>query len=188
MRDKNYRGYSGRDDSGGAMSGVCFRCNKTGHLSYNCPNQPICYNYKDSGHMATNCPRMKENKGMKVCSFGMLGQLFYNIHVPLEEEEIANSPITAVMTIIQGKSSVSKVTPELQYLINSSWDWQVKKIHSNEYMFVVPSTKDLEFLTRLKEFKCKISDMVVSVEKSDLMIGCCDMLSTIWVKLMGVPH
>lgn len=64
----------------------------------------------------------------------------------------------------------------------------MKKMDSNEYMFVVPSTKDLEFLTRLKEFKCKILDMVVSVEKSDLMIGCCDMLSTIWVKLMGVPH
>lgn len=73
MRDQNYRGYIGRDDSGGAMSGVCFRCNKTRHLSYNCPNPPICYNCKDSGHMATNYPRMKENKGIKLCGFGMLG-------------------------------------------------------------------------------------------------------------------
>lgn len=58
----------------------------------------------------------------------------------------------------------------------------------NEFMFVVPTAKDLEFLTRLKEFKCKISDMVVSVQKSDLMIGCSDMLSTVWVKVMGVPY
>jgi hypothetical protein len=85
------------------------------------------------------------------------------------------------MTVIQGKGSVSKVTIELKYLINSTWDWQVKKLGTNEFMFVVPSAKDLEFLTKLKEFKCKISYMVVSVERSDLMVGCCDILSTVWV-------
>ena len=47
----------------------------------------------------------------------------------------------------------------------------MKKMGTNEFMFVVPSVKDLEFQTKLKEFKCKISDMVVSVEKSDLMVG-----------------
>jgi hypothetical protein len=47
---------------------------------------------------------------------------------------------------------------------------------------------DLEFLTKLKEFKCKISDMVVLVEKLDLMADCSDMLTTMWVQLMGVPY
>jgi hypothetical protein len=59
---------------------------------------------------------------------------------------------------------------------------------SNEFMFVVPNAKDLEFLTRLKEFKSKIYDMVVTVKKSDLMVGCCDMLTTVWVQLIGIPH
>lgn len=47
----------------------------------------------------------------------------------------------------------------------------MKKMDSNEFMFVVPNAKDLEFLTRLKEFKSKIYDMVVIVKKSDLMVG-----------------
>jgi hypothetical protein len=92
------------------------------------------------------------------------------------------------MTVIEGRGSVNKVTTELKYLINSTWDWQVKKMDTNEFMFVVPTAKDLDFLTKLKEFKCKISDMVVSIEKSDLMVGCCDVLSTAWVQIMGVPY
>lgn len=130
--------------------------------------------------MSTNCPKSKETQGLKLCGYGMPGQLFYSIQVPIEEKEVANSPIIAVLTIIEGKGTVSKVTTELKYLISSTWDWQVKKMDANEFLFVVPSAKDLEFLTKLKEFKCKISGMVVSVEKSDLMVGCCDVLSTVW--------
>lgn len=100
---------------------------------------------------------------MKLCGFGMPGELFYSIQVPLDEEEVVNSPITTVVTVIEGKGSVSKVTTELQYLINSTWDWQVRKLATDEFMFVVPSAKDLEFLTRFKEFKC-ISNMLVSGE------------------------
>jgi hypothetical protein len=47
--------------------------------------------------MAPNCPKVKENKGMKVYGYEKSGQLFYNIYVPLEEDDIAKSPITAVM-------------------------------------------------------------------------------------------
>ena len=83
---------------------------------------------------------------------GMPGQLFYSLHVPINEEEMVNSPITSMMTILEGKGSMAKVTTELQYLVSSSWDWQVKKVGSNEYMFVVPSAKELDFLTRFKEF------------------------------------
>lgn len=138
--------------------------------------------------MSTNCPRSKENKGLRLYGYGLPGQLFYSIQVPIEDEEVANSPILALMTVIEGKGTVNNVTIELQYLINSTWDWQVKKMNSNEFMFVVPIAKDMEFLTGLKEFKCKISDMVVSMEKSDLMVRCCDVLTTVWVKLMGVPY
>lgn len=64
----------------------------------------------------------------------------------------------------------------------------MKKIAYNEYMFVVPSLDDLEQLTKFKEFKCKISDMTVTVEKFDLMVGCCDMLTSVWVQVCGIPY
>ena len=59
------------------------------------------------------------NKG-RLCGYGLPGQLFYSIQVPIEEEEVVNSPITALMTVIEGKGSVCKVTTELKYLINST--------------------------------------------------------------------
>jgi hypothetical protein len=114
--------------------------------------------------------------------------MLYNLHVPIEEEDAAKSPITAVMKIIEGKASVAKITTELQYLIKSDWDWQVKKMASDEYMFVVLTAKDLDFLTKLSEFKCKINDITVSVERSDFMVGCCDLLSQVWVQVCGIPY
>lgn len=91
-----------------------------------------------------------------MCGYGMPGQLFYNIHVPLNEEDVARSQIIAIMKVIEGKGSMAKITSKLWYVICSTWDWQVKKISSDDYKFVVPSAKDLEFLTKFKEFKWKI--------------------------------
>lgn len=184
-RDQEYRG-GDREWKGPDPQEKCFRCGDAGHHRSQCNNPPLCYHCKDKGHMAPNCP-YKDLKGLKLCGYGIPGQLFYSLHVPIEEEDMAKSPITAVMTIVNGKGSVAKVTTELQFMINSSWDWQVKKVAPNEYMFVVPSAKDLDILTRFREFKCTISDMMVSVEKSDLMIGCTDMLSQVWVLICGFP-
>lgn len=52
---------------------------------------------------------------------------------------------------------------------------------------MVPSAKDLDFLTRLQEFKCKINDITVLVKKSDFMVGYCDLLSQVWVQVCGIP-
>jgi hypothetical protein len=136
--------------------------------------------------MAPNYP-FKESRGLKLCAYGISGQLFYSLHVPITEEEIARSPITAVITMLEGKGSVAKVTTELQYLVSSSQGWQAKKVGSNEYMFVVPSARELDILTRLKEFKGKISDLLLTVDKSDLMVGCTNMLSQVWVLVCGIP-
>jgi hypothetical protein len=91
------------------------------------------------------------------------------------------------MTILEGKGSIAKVTTELKYLIKSDRDWQVKKVAQNEYMFVVPSARDLDSLTKIKEFKCKISDMLVMVGKLDFMVRCTDVLSQVWVLVWGFP-
>jgi hypothetical protein len=63
--------------------------------------------------MAPNCPKVKENKGMKVYGYEKSGQLFYSIYVPLEDDDIAKSPITAVMKRLKGKGSMAKITMEL---------------------------------------------------------------------------
>lgn len=132
--------------------------------------------------MSQNCPRVKTKKGLQLCGFGLLGQMFYNIHVPVEEDEEEQKSIMVVMHIRDGVGPVSKVTNELRYLINSKWDWQVRKIANGKYEFVVPSKGDLNFLTKFTEFQCK-----VSVEKASLTDGSFDQLTSVWVKMSGVP-
>jgi len=63
----------------------------------------------------------------------------------------------------------------------------VKKVGLNEYMFVVPSARELDILTRFKEFEGKIFDLLLTVDKSDLMVGCSDVLSHVWVLVCGIP-
>lgn len=63
----------------------------------------------------------------------------------------------------------------------------MKKVAPNEFVFVVPSVRELDMLTKFKEFKCKISDMLVTVAKSDMLVGCSDVLSQAWVLICGFP-
>ena len=63
----------------------------------------------------------------------------------------------------------------------------MKKVNPNEFVFVVPSVRELDMLTKFKEFKCKISDMLVTVAKSDMVVGCSDVLSQAWVLICGFP-
>ena len=63
----------------------------------------------------------------------------------------------------------------------------MKKVNPNEFVFVVPSVRELDMLTKFKEFKCKISDMLVTVAKSDMLVGCSDVLSQAWVLICGFP-
>jgi hypothetical protein len=83
---------------------ICFRCNQEGHHRFDCKNPPLCYNCKEVGHMAQNCLMVKVNRGLKLCGFGLPGQMSYSMHVPLDEEDSTSKPITAVMIIREGVS------------------------------------------------------------------------------------
>ncbi|RLN36478.1 ATP-dependent RNA helicase glh-2-like [Panicum miliaceum] len=111
-QDKGYgrpaqMNFQRRDDRGvefGRTEGqpLCYRCNQTGHLHSDCTNPPIYYNCKESGHMSSSCPQIKVNKGLKLCGFGLPGQMFYSIQIPVEEEDQDQKPILAVMHIREG--------------------------------------------------------------------------------------
>lgn len=82
---KQQRGGFQRGEREGVV--ICFRCNQEGHHKSECSNPLLCYNCKASGHMSQSCPRVKVNRGLKLCGFGLPGRLFYSIHVPIEEED-----------------------------------------------------------------------------------------------------
>uniref|UniRef100_A0A0A9BDV0 Uncharacterized protein n=1 Tax=Arundo donax TaxID=35708 RepID=A0A0A9BDV0_ARUDO len=137
--------------------------------------------------MAPNCPMVKENKGLRLCAYGLPGQMFYNLHMALNEEDRTQRPLPARLLVREGLGSVEKVTTELRYLISSTWDWKVKRIEKNEYQFEVPSKESLEMLTKFDEFRYKSSDMKVKVEKLDEDVGCFAVLRSVWVKALGFP-
>ena len=138
--------------------------------------------------MAPSCPMVKVNRGLKLCGFGIPGQMFYSMHVPMEEDEQVQSSTTAVMHIREGVGSVAKATTELRYLINSSWDWQVRKIANGMYEFVAPSKADLDLLIKFTEFQCRSSDLKVCVERSSLATDSFASLSSVWVRASGFPQ
>jgi hypothetical protein len=61
----------------------CYNCNMVGHLRKNCSNPPYCYCCKKSSHRSTVCP---EKRGLRLCGYGILGQGFYSIRVPVDKE------------------------------------------------------------------------------------------------------
>lgn len=44
---------------------------------------PYCFCCKKDGHKSSVCP---EKKGLRVCGFGLPGQGFYSIRVPIKEK------------------------------------------------------------------------------------------------------
>jgi hypothetical protein len=76
--------------SSGQFSGhqmKCFNCNDYGHHNSMCTRPPFCYSCRDVGHKSAQCPLMKSNKGLRLCSYGMPGQIFYALDVPESKNE-----------------------------------------------------------------------------------------------------
>jgi len=60
---------------------LCYNCHQSGHHRSQCPNPSFCYGCKQTGHISSKCPNAKANKGLKLCGFGMPGQLFYSLNI-----------------------------------------------------------------------------------------------------------
>lgn len=178
----------GKESSQGGSSNedLCYNCNKSGHHMSQCTNPPFGYSCKLSGHIAPKCPSAKINKGLKLCSMGMPGQLFYSLHTP-EEDKREDKTIRALLTVTEGRGTKLRVTTELRYLIDSEWDWQVKRMSSSSFLFTLPSMAVLKLLKNMKEFKFTCYDMQAVVEETNLTPDFFDELHSVWVIAVGIP-
>ena len=123
---------------------LCYNCHQSGHHRSQCPNPSFCYGCKQTGHISSKCPNAKANKGLKLCGFGMPGQLFYSLNI-MEEKRVesveAGKQLRAIVTVTEGRGTRFRISEELNYLVGSEIDWQVKRMSTNEFMITVPSVQ-----------------------------------------------
>lgn len=84
----------------------CFNYNDYGHHQLTCKRPPFCYNCRDIGHNSAQYPLMQSNKGLRLCGYGMLGQIFYALDVPetkLDGEVESETPIRSLVSMLEGR-------------------------------------------------------------------------------------
>ena len=97
---------------------------------------------------------MKSNKGLCLCAYGMPGQIFYALDLPEPKAEAKpeiEGPIRAIVLILEGRGTKFRVKTELQYLMDSNWDWDVKRISGSEFLVNLPSKVALNLLIKMKK-------------------------------------
>lgn len=172
----------------------CYNCNQEGHHQADCMNDPYCFNCRNTGHKSTTCPRKTgESKplgGLRLCGYGLPGQLFYALDVPEPKEgnkQSTDKPIRAMISVLEGRAMKLRVTTELRYLVDSEWNWDVKRLSNSEFLATMLSRTVLKMLANLKKRRFMTSDIVAVVEETDYDADVFQELQTVWIKAKGIP-
>jgi hypothetical protein len=75
---------------------------------------------------------------------------------------------------------------ELQYLMDSKWNWNVKRISGSEFLVNLPSRVALNLLTKMGNIKFITSDIVAVVEESNMDPDAFQVLQSVWVRVVGI--
>lgn len=190
------RGYIQHQNWGadtGQSSGLpmrCFNCNDYGHHQSTCKKPPFCYSCRDTGHKSAQCPMMRSNKGLRLCGYGMPGQIFYALDVPepkSENEVVTDSSIRALVSVLEGRGTKLRISIELRYLVDSEWNWDVKRISGSEFIVNIPSKAVMTLLNKMGKIKFITSDILAAVEETTLDPDVFQMLESVWVRAVGIP-
>jgi hypothetical protein len=101
------------------------------------------------------CP---ENKGLRVCGFGLPGQGFYNIRATIKEG--GKKGARGVMTILQGAATIEMIRTELRALFTENVDWEITKLSTEkEFMIVFPNDDKRHHLARIKNFEFETANI-----------------------------
>jgi len=185
------QGQHARESGQAAGSSIrCFNCNDVGHHISVCKKPPFCYSCRESGHKSSNCPSLRANKGLTLCATGMSGQLFYALNLPeikKEEKEIPDEAIRAIVSVLEGRGTKFRIKTELQYLVDSEWNWDVKRISGSDFIVNIPSKAVMSLLAKMNKIKFITSDVVAVIEETDRDPDTFQILQTVWVRAVGIP-
>jgi hypothetical protein len=162
----------------------CYNCNPVGHLRKNCSNPPYCYCCKKSGHRSTVFP---EKRGLRLCGYGILGQGFYSIRVPVDKE-IKKGEVLGVMNIVCGIASTEIIERELIHLFREVPKWTIKQMDSEDkYLVKFPNEEIRYQVAKFKSFEFETANVKAKVTPTDMAVDAEEKLEIIWVKAYKFP-
>lgn len=167
----------------------CFNCNQDGHHRSTRKNPPFYCSCRDTGHISANCPLMKSNKGLTLCVIGMLGQLLYSLNlseIKTEESVVKDDNIRDIISMLEGRGTKFKIQIELQYLMSSEWNWNVKRILGSEFLVNIPSKAAMQLLNKMGKIKFITSDFLAMTEETTMDPDAFQIMQTVWVRAVGI--
>jgi hypothetical protein len=158
----------------------CYNCNMVGHLRKNCSNPLYCYCCKTSGHRSTVCP---EKRGLRLCGYGILGQGFYSIRVPVDKET-KKGEVLGVMNIASGIASIEIIERELMHLFREVPKWTIKQIDSDEkYLIKFPNEEIRYQVAKFKSFEFETANVKATVIPTDMAVDAEEKLKQFGLRL-----
>jgi hypothetical protein len=132
---------------------------------------------------------MRSNKGLHLCGYGISGQLFYSLNLSepkADQKQGVEEPIRAIVSMLEGRGTKFRIMIELQYLMDSKWNWNAKRISSSEVLVNLPSRVALNLFTKMGNIKFITSDIIAVVEESNMDPDAFQVLQSIWVRVVGI--
>jgi len=74
----------------------------------------------------------------------------------------------------------------LKYLVDSDWDWQVKRISFDQFMVTIPSVAVMKLLKKMGQIRFTCYDIVASIEETNMSPESFAVLKETWVKAIGI--
>jgi hypothetical protein len=148
----------------------CFNCNRDGHFQASCTNPPpppFWYNYTKDGHRAMSCPS-KKGLNLRICGYGILGQAFYSISVPDDEDDKLPKTFPGLLTIKEGVATEGVIDLELKHLFKGKSSWTIKKIDADSFLLDFPTAELRDQLTKFKGFEFATTYIKAKVEPTEM--------------------
>ncbi|KAK3136973.1 hypothetical protein QOZ80_5BG0445870 [Eleusine coracana subsp. coracana] len=148
-------------------------------------NEPVCYKCKEKGHMVAECQKGKTSRKLKMFGFGIPNMGFYSMDIP--EAKAKSHKAVVIISIMEGETNCKKLEEELNNLIDTKWDWQVKELGNLDFSAIFPKQQDMETFAKVPELVLPLYGLKVKIRKSDLDPEASAVLQEVWIKIYGLP-